>query len=327
MRFLTAGGFLNSVNAKAFELVARMLAGKERLNISVQNIAGSTVIDCGVHSEGSLEAGLLVSKICMGGFAEVCFFNNTAFENQLFIKVSSSNPVLACLGSQYAGWRIKMNDFHAMASGPARALSRVEKELYERIQYEDKYHKAVIFLETDKIPPVNVVEYISGKCGINARNLYIIVARTSSLVGSVQISARVLETALHRLLYLDFPLNKIIEGEGVCPVPPVAASDKFAMGVTNDAIIFMGEVHFLVERLDDKLIEEVIEKTVSCSSKVYGKPFIEILEAVGFDFYKISPELFSPAKISIANRESGRVFEAGDLNWEAYKKSVSKYSS
>jgi methenyltetrahydromethanopterin cyclohydrolase len=110
-------------------------------------------------------------------------------------------------------------------------------------------------------------------------------------------------------------------------VPPVAASDKFAMGVTNDAIIFMGEVHFLVERLDDKLIEEVIEKTVSCSSKVYGKPFIEILEAVGFDFYKISPELFSPAKISIANRESGRVFEAGDLNWEAYKKSVSKYSS
>lgn len=324
--FSKAGGLLNSVNERAVELVEIILAEKRRFNVSVLEVAGSTVIDCGVNSEGSLEAGLLVSEICMGGLAEIRAFNNNLFENQLFIKVASDYPVLACLGAQYAGWRIKLNDFYALASGPARALSRVEKKLYDLIQYEDNYHKAVVFLETNKIPPGKVVEYIREACQVDAGNLYILVAKTASLVGSVQVSARVLETALHRLLYLDFPLNKIVDGSGTCPIPPVAASDRAAIGVTNDAIIFMGEVQLIVEGLNDKFIERIIEKTVSCNSQFYGKPFIEILEAAGFDFYKINPDLFSPAKISIVNRDSGVSFNAGGLNWLAYKKSVSKYA-
>ncbi len=316
---------MDSINRRAVELVERVLLERESLNVSILDIAGSTVIDCGVKSKGSLKAGLLVSKICMGGLAEIEAFNNNLFEKQLFVKVSSRNPVLACLGSQYAGWRIKLNDFYALASGPARALSMVEKDLYNIIDYEDNYDKAVIFLETGKLPPPNVVEYIRDACRVDEKNLYIIVARTASLVGSVQIASRVLETALHRLLRLDFPLSKIIEGEGVCPIPPVADSDRIAMGITNDAIIFMGEVRLIVGGVGDKFIEGIVEKTVSSSSRVYGKPFIEILEEAGYDFYKINPDLFSPAKIRIVNRDTGRVFEAGSVNWAAYEKSLSKY--
>ncbi|MEM2109614.1 MAG: methenyltetrahydromethanopterin cyclohydrolase [Candidatus Odinarchaeota archaeon] len=314
-----------SINEKAVKIVKKIITGKQDLEVNVYEVGGSTVIDCGVKSKGSVKAGLLVGEICMGGLAEINIFKNALFENNLFIKVQSENPVIACLGSQYAGWKIKLNDFYALGSGPARAISRVEKELYNKINYKDDYFKTVIFLETSMIPTPKVVKYISDACRVEAENTYIIVARTGSLVGSIQISSRVLETAIHRLMHSDFPLNRIVAGGGVCPVPPVAASDKYAMGVTNDAIIMMGEVTLTVEGLEDEFIKNRVESMVSTSSPGFGKPFIEILEEAAYDFYKISPSIFSPAKITIINRDSGHSFQAGWLNWDAYKKTISKY--
>ena len=314
-----------SINEKAVKIVKKIIAGKQKLDVNVYEVNSSTIIDCGVKSKGSIKAGLLVGEICMGGLAEINVFKNTSFENNLFIKVQSDKPVIACLGSQYAGWRIKLNDFYALGSGPARAISRVEKELYNRINYKDDYFKSVIFLETSMIPKPKVVKYISDACRVDAGNMYILIARTSSLVGSVQIASRVLETAIHRLMHLDFPLNRIVAGEGVCPIPPVAKSDQHAMGVTNDAIIMMGDVTLTVEGLEDEFIKAGVESMVSTSSPGFGKPFIEILEEAAYDFYKINPSIFSPAKITIVNRDSGHSFQSGWLNWEAYKKTIAKY--
>ena len=37
------------------------------------------------------------------------------------VQVSSDNPVLACMASQYAGWQVSVGKFFAMGSGPMRA--------------------------------------------------------------------------------------------------------------------------------------------------------------------------------------------------------------
>jgi methenyltetrahydromethanopterin cyclohydrolase len=52
----------------------------------------------------------------------------------------------------------------------------------------------------------------------------------------------------------------------------------------------------------------------SSASKDYGKTFAEVFKAVNMDFYKIDPLLFSPAKVTITNVDTGNVFEGGQLN-------------
>ena len=58
---------------------------------------------------------------------------NSKLSLPLTIHVKSSQPVLACLASQYAGWSIKHEEngtkFQALGSGPARALSLERKFL------------------------------------------------------------------------------------------------------------------------------------------------------------------------------------------------------
>jgi methenyltetrahydromethanopterin cyclohydrolase len=52
----------------------------------------------------------------------------------------------------------------------------------------------------------------------------------------------------------------------------------------------------------------------SNTSADYGRPFAEIFKSYEFDFFKIDPMLFSPAKIIITNTKTGNSFSAGELN-------------
>ena len=295
-----------------------LIKNNKNLKIIIEKINGSTLIDAGIKSEGSTTAGLIVSKICMGDLAEIDEKNNK-------IIVESDNPVLACLGCQYAGWKINIDKFFALGSGPARALSDVEESLFSKLNYKDNYDKAIICLETRKVPNSKILDYISGHCRVKKEDLYVILIPTSSLIGSVQISARVLETAIHQLFHLNFQIDTIIKGYGTCPIPPVLPSDELAMGLTNDAIIMMGEVNLNISGIDDYKIEKIISKIPSVYSKDFGEPFSEIFKKAGYDFYKIDPLLFSPAKINVYNITTGSEFSFGKINPELYKETIIKY--
>ena len=56
---------------------------------------------------------------------------------------------------------------------------------------------------------------------------------------------------------------------------------------------------------DDDSLSEIGPRVPSDSSDAYGRPFLEIFEAAGRDFYKIDPHLFSPAEIVFQNIETG----------------------
>ncbi|RLE63112.1 MAG: methenyltetrahydromethanopterin cyclohydrolase [Thermoprotei archaeon] len=231
------------------------------------------------------------------------------------------HPVLACMASQYAGWRISHGKYFAMGSGPARALAKKPKRLYKEIGYEDDSDEAVLVLEASKLPNTEVLNIIAEKCGVAPSNLYVLVVSTSSLAGSIQISCRIAETGIHRLHMLHFPLDKIINAAGVCPIAPVHPDPTIMMGRTNDALIYAGETFYVVDFENEDELKDFVEKTPSSKSPSYGKPFFEIFKEADYDFYKIDPGLFAPAKITMYNVKTGNMFTSGEVNVKVLKKS------
>ncbi len=302
-----------NLNHNARKLFDYIVANSEFLKVKVITLSnGTTVIDAGVESVGSWTAGKYFAEICLGGLGSVQFIQIPLKEFSLpGVQVVVDWPVLGCMASQYAGWKIEVDNYLAMGSGPARLLARVEK-LFSQIDYQEESSTAVIALESSGLPGIGVAQFIAEKCHIKPENLSIIVASTDSLVGSVQIAARVVETGLHKMLELGFDLNKILTGSGTCPIAPVIKNPLKAIGRTNDCILYGGEAYYTVEGTDSE-ITQILNRIPASSSKDYGLPFYELFKRYQ-DFYKIDPLLFSPARITLNNISSGKVFQAGQIN-------------
>jgi methenyltetrahydromethanopterin cyclohydrolase len=305
----------HSVNKGSLEIVKTIINERDDLDCKVEESKnGTTIIDAGIECGGSAELGRRIGEVCLGGLGAVKL--NKMYIGNLELPaviVGTDYPKISTLGSQYAGWTIKVGKYFAMGSGPARALARVEKKLYEELGYKDTSKKGVIVLESRKKPPEEVTEYIAEKCGIATSNLYCIVAPTASVAGSVQISSRIVEVGMHKLHEIGFDPEKVRRGHGVAPIAPVAKNDSKAMGMTNDCILYGGRTFFFVKSEDDDL-QKIVEKVPSSTSQQYGQPFYELFKSVEFEFYKVDPLLFSPAEITINHIETGKIYHAGQLN-------------
>ena len=316
-----------SLNKLTVPLVENLVANAEPLRLTVSNLAdGTRIIDSGIHAKGGIEAGRLIAEICMGGLGIVKLRASTNFKNWSWhLDVHSSNPVLACLASQYAGWSLNYGkgeeSFNALGSGPARTLGSSEP-LFDELGYRDEAEQACIVIEVDKIPPVEVTTNIAEMCRISNEKLTVILTPTSSLAGAVQIVSRVLETSLHKAHELHFPLEKIIDGAGSAPLCPPSNDFLTAMSRTNDAILFAGQIQLFVEANDEDA-KELANSLPSSASKDYGKPFGEIFKDVKYDFYKIDPMLFSPARVAVSSSLTGHTFHAGKIDLDLLEKSFS----
>ena len=307
-----------SVNEIALDIVEDMLDFEEELRIKSKRLDnGATVIDCGVEVPGSYQAGIMYTEICMGGLADVDIvvdtINGIPFP---FVTEYTDHPAIACLGSQKAGWALKVDDYFAMGSGPARALALKPKKTYEQIDYKDDAEYAVIALEANKLPDEKVMEFVAKECDVEAEDVYAVVAPTASIVGSVQISGRIVETAIYKMAEIGYDPKLIVSGSGRCPVAPVLENDLKAMGATNDSMMYYGSVFLTVKEYD-----EILKNVPSNTSRDYGKPFYEIFKAANYDFYKIDPNLFAPAQIAVNDLSSGKTYVHGELNAEVILKS------
>jgi len=307
-----------SVNARAAGLVEHLLADADALKIGVaRGELGETCVDAGSGHPGSIEAGLRIAAICMGGLGHVDLVPSMLTPRWPWTLVArSANPVIACLASQYAGWKLAHGEgkdaFFALGSGPARALARREP-LFEKLAYADKASIATLVLESARPAPAPVVAKVAADCGVDRQRLTIIFAPTQSLAGSTQVVARVLEVALHKAFELGFPLDRIVEGMGAAPLSPPHPDFVTAMGRTNDAIIYAGNVHLFVTGPADDA-RSLADRLPSKGSRDYGRPFAEIFKRVNGDFYAIDPMLFSPAQVVVTAIESGESFRRGEVN-------------
>jgi methenyltetrahydromethanopterin cyclohydrolase len=306
-----------SVNGRAGALVEQLVADADELKIGVaRGPLGELLVDAGAGHLGSIDAGLRIAEICMGGVGVVTLEPWCTTPNWPWCLVSrSSHPVIACLASQYAGWRLSQEGeekFFALGSGPARALSRREP-LFEKLDYTDRATQATLVLEGAKPPPSAIVSKVAHDCGVEPANVSFIYAPTQSLAGSVQIVARSLEVALHKSYELGFPLERIVDGIGAAPLCPPHPDFVTAMGRTNDAIIYGGQVQLFVTGTE-KDARSLAERLPSEASRDYGRPFAEIFKHVKGDFYAIDPMLFSPAAVIVTAIETGETFRAGRVN-------------
>ena len=303
-----------SVNQLSEPLVQKLLQQADALQLGVStHESGCTIVDAGIQHAGSAEAGRIIAEICMGGLGQVSLLPDNRFANwHEAIAVSSTQPVLACMASQYAGWALSHEKFFSLGSGPARALAQRE-DLFKELAYVDMADSTCIVLETDKIPPLPVIEKVARDTKIAPEKLTVILTPTTSVAGVIQVVGRVLEVALHKAHTLHFPLANIISGTGLAVLPPVAKDFMTAMGRTNDAILFGGYVSLQVKG-DDEAAASLAANLPSSASKDYGRTFAEVFKSYNMDFYKIDPLLFSPAKVTVTNVDTGNVFEAGQLN-------------
>lgn len=315
-----------SVNERAADIVRRMIADAEPLGLAVTRFSnGATVVDAGVEVPGSLEAGRLFAEVCMGGLGKVRFCG-LDFDGFWLpgVSVTVSHPPLACVAAQLAGWPIRGGDesahYKAMGSGPARALYGVE-EIFGRLGYRDQADVAVLCLEGPRLPLEEVTEDVARKCSVSPDHLYVLIAPPASLVCSVQVAARVVESGMHKMLEVGFDIRTVLSGLGTCPLAPVAGDDLRAIGRLNDAVLYGGRAWYTV-RTDDAQIEAVMERLPSSASRDYGTPFHDLFQRYDCDFYKIDPLLFSAAEIFINNLTSGRTFHAGGVNCEMVRRAL-----
>ena len=313
-----------SVNATAAPLVARLKEHAAALRVGVTRMeGGACVVDAGIDHRGGIEAGLLVARICMGGLGHVALRSSPVFADWPWqVEVRTSQPVLACLGAQYAGWSLSFDaprKFSALGSGPARALAAREP-LFEELGYRDRADRTCLVLETDRHPPEALAEKVSMNCGVAPERLTCVLTPTGSLAGVVQIAARVVEVALHKAHEIGFPLDAIVDGAGSAPLPPPTGDALTAMGRTNDTILFGGQIRLFVSCGDERA-EDLARRLPGSSSRDYGKPFAEVFRDYGHDFFRIDPMLFSPARVAVTALDSGRTFRAGRLDGELLERS------
>jgi methenyltetrahydromethanopterin cyclohydrolase len=303
------------MNERAWRLADECAAEAGALRIAVHTLAaGARVLDAGVEAAGSLEAGLMLARLCMGGLGHVSFTMLRIGSKMMpGVEVQTSHPAQACMASQYAGWAINPEGYFAMGSGPLRARARVERELFDKLQYAEDAVRGVLVLEGRALPNDEVASWVARKAGVGPQALTFAVAPTASAAGGVQIVARVVESGMHKMDTIGFDVTRVISASGTAPLAPIARNDMRAIGRTNDSILYGGQVRYVIDAADEEL-EALATALPASSSRDYGTPFYDIFKRYDSDFYKIDPTLFSAAEIWLTNPNSGRTFHGGMLN-------------
>ncbi len=314
-----------SINREAMKVVRRAIAEAEPLGIRVERLPnGATVLDMGQQAPGSWQAARYYTLVTLGGLGEVTYepfpLGDTVLPG---VRISVDRPMEACVASQIAGWQLDPpgTPQAAIAAGPARALNRTQPDHYfDLIDYRDDWHEAVVAIQTAEPITARHADIVAEACQVKPEDVYILVAPNSSLVCSVQVSARIIEQTLHRLPEEGMDINVVKYAQGYAVIAPLIQDELIAMGRINDALLYGGQATLYVDA-DDAAVAAVVPKITSAASGAYGRPFLEIFEDAARDFYLIPMDLHSPAAVVVNNLRSGRTYRAGAINDDVLRRS------
>jgi methenyltetrahydromethanopterin cyclohydrolase len=227
-----------------------------------------------------------------------------------YVELSTDHPAIALLCSQKAGWELAFDSgFEGLGSGPARALVGQEAE-FERVGYYDSSEFATLTVESTTLPTEEVAEHVADLAEVEAEGVFLPAYATGSTAGSVATAARAAELAVFRLLELGYEPTDVLHASGAAPMAPATRDEDLAMGRTNDALAYGGEVHLQVARDDDRF-----DQIVSTAREEYGTPFVEVFEDADWDFYEVDERVFAPAKVTV-DVVDGPVYTVGETDEE-----------
>lgn len=286
---------MESINRSAVELVDEALDFAEELGVVAAELdCGATAIDFGVAADGGIEAGLMLADIQTAGLATIYTQMDRIGGAPIpYVELTTDHPAVALLCSQKAGWELDLGEFNGLGSGPARALVGEETD-FERVGYYDEFDFAVLTVESIDLPDDRIAEHVADRCNVEPTSLFLPTYAAGSTAGSVSMAARAAELAVFRLSELGYPPTEIVSATGRAPVAPVSYNESVAMGRTNDALAYGGEVYLQV-REESNVFEEI----PSNAREEYGVPFEQIFEEADWDFYEVDENIFAPAKVTI----------------------------
>lgn len=314
-----------SINRRAMKIVRRILEEADDLGCAVHKLpCGATVIDMGLAAPGSYEAALMFAAADLGGLAVVQLGSFQLNQDYSFasVEVYSDFPMISCICSQIAGWRLGRGEFAAIGSGPARALASKPDDLYaSMMRYHDRWHEAVLCIQGLSLPSEELALTVARDCWVEPQNLYLLVTSNNSITGSLQVSARILEQVCHKMFEKGFDAGKAVRARGSAPIAPITRDEGKTMGRINDAILYGGDTEFWVDAADEE-IAAVIEKLTSRgSSPCYGELFEKVFDRAGRNFFNIDHDVHSIARVQIHNIATGKSFRAVEINRQALERS------
>ncbi|MFC7098315.1 methenyltetrahydromethanopterin cyclohydrolase [Halobaculum marinum] len=286
---------MDSLNRMAVELVDEALDFADELNIAGYELdSGATVVDFGVDADGGLEAGLLLAEIQTAGLATLqTGMGRVDGSPTPYVELTTDHPGVALLGSQKAGWELDMPGFAGLGSGPARALVGEERE-FQALGYYDEFDLTVLCVESATLPGDDVVEHVAEKANVNEPAVFLPTTALGSTAGSVTAAARAAELAVFRLFELGYDPENLQSVAGSAPVAPVSYDETEAMGRTNDALAYGGEVHLTVAEDFDRF-----DEVPSSAADEYGRPFADVFADAEYDFYELDESVFAPAAVTV----------------------------
>ena len=314
-----------SVNKRAMIVVRDIIKDAEGLGCKVIKMdCGVTIIDMGLECKGSWEAGVLFTRVCMGDLGKVQLGRFKLNNEYSFasVEVFVDEPLVACMGSQIAGWQLGEGEFATIGSGPARALAVVESDNYFNMTpYRDNHNEAVLCIQDIKFPDESVALQVAKECKVKPEDTYLLVAPSTCIVASIQVSARIIEQVCHKMFEKGFDAGQIVAARGCAPIAPYSKDEMKTMGRINDALIYGSETEIWVDSTDQAIAKVLYQLVSKTSSPNYGEAFIDVFERAGRDFYYVDHDVHSIAKLQIHNINSGKAFSAGEINFAALERS------
>jgi methenyltetrahydromethanopterin cyclohydrolase len=305
-----------SVNRGAMTLVRELIERADELQIEIETTtAGATVIDMGQRVPGSWEAGRLYAEITMGGLGSVSFGDfELAGHHLRSVLVSTEHPVEACWVAQKHADRRSGDPDDVILAGPAKALLVPIDPSVAQAGYQEMHRQAVAPLQLERRVTDDDIAWLARACQLPPRDIFVLVAPTPSLVCAIQVVARSVDNAMHRLHSAGLELTSIESLRGSAPVPPRADDELSALGRINDSLMYGTQVHAQVRYSGD--LSAVATQVASQPPASRGRPFLDILAAADNDFHNVPLDVFCIAEMSITDIDSGSSATAGDLDYD-----------
>lgn len=295
--------------ARVLEIVDAMERDARELEIAVgKGPGGSRIVDCGVLTRGSWEAGRRVTVLSHAGMARATLAVTRLAGLPLpELTCDSWRPALSIREFQ-TSFALNEVDPSVRVSGPIRAAIDAAVEARASRAW------GVAVVEAGRLPSVDIVAAIARRARLEPSDLTLVVVPGASLAGVTQIAGRLNECVL-------FTLEASL-GESVEPVVsvlgsvPVAPCGREAALMPDDMIHYAGRVALVVDAPPAWDLKAVAESLVFRSSPAYGSRFADLLAAAGGVFEAVPGlnDLNKVAEIAIVDRQTGRTARAGGVD-------------
>jgi methenyltetrahydromethanopterin cyclohydrolase len=300
--------------------------------IEVSELAnGATVVDMGVSTVGGWAAAKRFIDVTFGGLAQTSFSQMNVGQLEFpCVDVFVDHPAACLLGIEISGWVFKdlkgSFGIPALGSGPARAVSKCD-DLGKMSDYADKNPPddlAILALQTEILPDDTTAEYVAQCCRTTPDKVFLLAARTGSIVGMANVASRTLETTIELFDKVGLDPECALAGYGRAPIAPAIDNELMAMAMSNTFVYYGGTVIYTVDAPDDAVRDATKRLALTPETcPAYGVDFKDLFEEAGKDIFKMTSLWQSVCRVIMHNKRSGRVYSAGTIDHQVLSRCLS----